>query len=225
MQSNKGKSSLPSNTPLANPPAHHNAVTPSHSGNVQPPILASRGRGGRSSAPRGKGRGVGRGSHPDHTQPPTAAAGQQTPTAAGQQFTTAAAQQCTAAAVQEPFGAAAGGQQPPVQLSFAAADAQGSVIEEIQHFWNEAERVASLFDNQVGVQPQHEEIIVTQPEVDMTLDLESQSATQVANSRPTPKRTKKSSTVATTSNHPRTRSRTTLKCQFSNTIDKPLNLD
>nr|GMC84789.1 hypothetical protein Iba_chr04cCG14970 [Ipomoea batatas] len=129
-------------------------------------------------------------------QPPTAAAGQQTPTAAAQQFTTAAAQQCTAAAVQEPFGAAGGGQQPPVQLSFAAADAQGSVIEEIQHFWNEAER-----------------------------DLESQSATQVANSRPTPKRTKKSSAIATTSNHPRTRSRTTLRCQFSNTIDKPLNLD
>nr|GMC86467.1 putative transposase En/Spm [Ipomoea batatas] len=64
------------------------------------------------------------------------------------------------AALREPFGAATGGQQPPVQLSFAAADAQGSVIEEIQHFWNEAERVASLFDNQVGVQPQHEEIIV-----------------------------------------------------------------
>nr|GLL31290.1 salivary glue protein Sgs-3-like [Ipomoea trifida] len=125
----------------------------------------------------------------------------------------------------EPFGAAAGGQQPPVQLSFAAADAQGSVIEEIQHFWNEAERVASLFDNQVGVQPQHEEITVTQPEVDMTQDLESQSATQVANSRPTPKRSKKSSAVATTSNHLRTRSRTTLRCQFSNTIDKPLNLD
>nr|GLL46251.1 LINE-type retrotransposon LIb DNA [Ipomoea trifida] len=67
MQSNKGKSPLPSNTPLANPPAHHNAVTPSHNGNVQPPIPASRGRGGRTSAPRGNGRGVGRGSRQDHT--------------------------------------------------------------------------------------------------------------------------------------------------------------
>ncbi|XP_031091116.1 uncharacterized protein LOC115996114 [Ipomoea triloba] len=77
-QSNKGKSPLPSNTPPANPPAHHNAATPSHNGNVQPLIPPSRGRGGRSSAPRGKGRGVGRGSHPDHTPNgvnPTAAGG------------------------------------------------------------------------------------------------------------------------------------------------------
>nr|GLL21161.1 salivary glue protein Sgs-3-like [Ipomoea trifida] len=76
---------------------------------------------------------------------------------------------------------------PLPQSAQQPATAQGSLIEEIQHFWNEAERVASLFDIQVGVHPQLEEITITQPKVDITQNLESQSAAEVTNSRPTPK--------------------------------------
>nr|GMC74924.1 salivary glue protein Sgs-3-like [Ipomoea batatas] len=76
---------------------------------------------------------------------------------------------------------------PLPQSAQQPATAQGSLIEEIQHFWNEAERVASLFDIQVGVHPQLEEITITQPRVDITQNLESQSAAEVTNSKPTPK--------------------------------------
>lgn len=102
---------------------------------------------------------------------------------------------------------------------------EGSLIEEIQFFWNEAERVASLFDSQVH--PQHEEMTITQPDlaVDTTQNIESQTDAEMTNFSPKPRRTKKTSTVASTSRHPRTRSRTSLRSKFTNTIDKPVNLD
>ncbi|XP_019178182.1 PREDICTED: salivary glue protein Sgs-3-like [Ipomoea nil] len=104
----------------------------------------------------------------------------------------------------------------------AVPPTDGSIIEEIQHFWNEAERVASLFDIQIGVQPQHEEITITQPDIGVdTTQLEQQPLSQSG-----PQMTsRKTSTVANTSYRRRTRSTTTLRSKFSNTKDDPLNLD